>query len=307
MNADQFFFLMFSTFTKREIFGQLTFYYCEVIMYSLQFGMTMFFMHKFTINSCMFYRNSLLAMLGLVCHLFYMLTKMKNILIANFCLYIIYLSMDAWNDKLTHIGMKLCGKIKDDDSFEGDFPMRFPRKKLEMKPSQWAEIDSIIEKHEAMYLANLRPTNTIIRIKLEKEQKIRHFSDEELERRLRLRKIFARAVLKLVIYLRSYLEDLLNNREISYKNNLKIAQDVHQGNANFSDLQDLPQLAGGTTLMENNEEFKDYKKIEELSEEQNESDRMSDRFSVRSSERFSERSIRKGSTCKFIDLTLSQR
>ena len=61
MNADQLFYLVFTNFKQREIFGQLTFLYCDIILYTVLFGITLMLTQSFAMNNCMLYRDSILV------------------------------------------------------------------------------------------------------------------------------------------------------------------------------------------------------------------------------------------------------
>lgn len=219
MNADQFFFLVFCTLTKREVFGLITFYYTDVLLYTVLFGLTMFFVSKHSINNCMLYRDTLLAIVALLIHISYVLTLNQLILIGNLGLYVIYLVADWKNDTITHIGMKVCGKIKDDDSFEGDFPMNMPRTMPNIK-DEYQNIPRILEKHKERYERDLKHHRIFITLHLHKRRmennKENWFDDDELFRKVEVNMRFATAVYKHIFFLKECIETGKNTRENLY-------------------------------------------------------------------------------------------
>lgn len=170
MSADQFFYVVFSTFTNREIIGLLTYYYSDVLMYSLIFGVTLLATGTFSMNNCMMYRDAFLVFAAVVIHIIYVFTKDANIIFGSFGLYLVYVIMDWKNDALTHIGLKMLGKIKDDDSFEGDYPLTtLKRKRIEMTSIQYDQIEEIISLNQERFERNLRNHEIYMRVALEKQ------------------------------------------------------------------------------------------------------------------------------------------
>lgn len=220
MSADQFFYMLFSTYTRREIFGQITFYYCDVCMYSLIFGLTMFIVPDFSVNGCMFHRDLLLVMAIISVHTIYLLTHDVNVIIGGFGLYVLYLVCDWKNNALTHIGMKILMKIKDDDSFEGDAPLKIPRKGLEMSAQMYEQMDDILEKYEEKFEKNLKLHRIVITLKKWKDYRDGNYPDKseaDIKRSIELNMAFASAVYKHIFFLRDYIEQGKAARAIIYQ------------------------------------------------------------------------------------------
>lgn len=231
MSADQFFYVIFSTFTNREVFGLLTYYYSEVLLYSAIFGASMLATSSFTINNCMMYRDACLVIVAMLVHMVYVFTQDQTVVWGSFGLYIVYLVMDWKNDALTHIGMKLFGKIKDDDSFEGDYPLNMKRKRIEIPSEQYEEIDIIIEENQERFDRNLNYHEIYTKLAIAKEIKDNRIGEmedqspltaEELEvfdKRVFLRMKFAEAIYKHIFYLRYLIQKGLEARQLAYERN----------------------------------------------------------------------------------------
>lgn len=238
MSADQFFYVMFSTFTNREVFGLLTYYYSEVLLYSAIFGSSMLATSSFTVNNCMMYRDAVLVILALLIHMVYVYTLNQTVVWGSFGLYIVYVIMDWKNDSLTHIGMKLLGKIKDDDSFEGYFPMQIKPKRIEVSDDHFDEIEEIIEDHQAQFDRNMKCFEIYAILNLIKEARHKfppHIveskelfnhpiplvdgNDFDLHKSIRIRVRFAKCVYKLIFYLRSLIQKGIEARQNSYLRN----------------------------------------------------------------------------------------
>ena len=220
MSADQFFYMLFSTYTRREIFGQITFYYCDICMYSLIFGLTLFIVPDFSVNGCMFHRDLLLVVAIVTVHTLYLLTHNVNVIIGSFGLYVVYLVCDWKNNALTHIGMKVLMKIKDDDSFEGDVPLKIPRKGLDMTSLMYEQMDDIIDKYEEKFEKNLKMHRIVITIKKWKDYRDGNNPDkteEDIRRSIELNMAFATAVYKHIFFLRDYIEQGKISRATTYQ------------------------------------------------------------------------------------------
>lgn len=241
MSADQFFYVMFSTFTNREVFGLLTYYYADVLMYSLLFGLSMLSLPKFTMNNCMMYRDAVLVTIAMVIHMAYVLTADRNIIFASFGLYIIYVIMDWKNDTLTHLGMKMFGKIKDDDSFEGDYPMEnLRRKRIEMNPFMYEKMEEVIEFYKERYDRNMMNHEIYTKLAVSNFIKAsREFMPPELpftaeeqeifDRKVKARLKLAEAVYKHIFYLRHMISE---GRDMRYKEYNKTMQFIAQMQGN---------------------------------------------------------------------------
>jgi hypothetical protein len=264
MNADQFFYLLFCTITKREVFGTITYYYCDVLMYSLLFGLTMFAMPRFTMNSCMLYRDMLFVIIAIAVHCLYIISGNQMILFGNFGLYLAYLIADWKNDSLTHIGMKLCGKIKDDDSFEGDFPLELSRDRVNILDSQYEIIPDTIRRKQARWNRNLKNHEIMVSIWLDKLMKENNeaeprgpeFTLEDFHRKRNIRMRWARAVYSIIFYLKYRIEQEKVSRDQKYQSDHTILRNMPMAPAN----------AGN----------EDPDRIDEVSNEQDENDKLSE-------------------------------
>ena len=220
MSADQFFYMLFSTYTRREIFGQITFYYCDVCLYSLIFGLTLFIVPDFSVNGCMFHRDLLLLMAILTVHTVYLLTHDVNVVIGTFGLYVVYLVCDWKNNALTHLGMKMLMKIKDDDSFEGDVPLKMLRKSLDLNVAMYEQMDEILEKYEERFEKNLKLHRIVITLKKWKDYRDGNSPDKseaDIRRSIELNMAFATAVYKHIFFLRDYIEQGKISRATTYQ------------------------------------------------------------------------------------------
>jgi hypothetical protein len=245
MSADQFFYLMFSTFTDREVFGLLTYYYADVLMYSLLFGMSMLALPKFSMNNCMMYRDAVLVTSAMVIHMAYVFTRNGNIIFASFGLYIIYVIMDWKNDSLTHLGMKMFGKIKDDDSFEGDYPENLKRKQIQMTSIQYDMMHEIIEKQRERFdrnmfnheiytkltVSNLIRDSREYRIpKLPPDMPFTMEEQEMFERKVMYRMKLSEAIYKHIFFLRYLIYEGQQTRYNKYNDTMTFIAQM-QGNA----------------------------------------------------------------------------
>lgn len=241
MSADQYFYVVFSTFTNREVFGLLTYYYSEVLLYSAIYGSSMLAITSFSVNNCMMYRDAFLVVAAMIVHMVYVYTQDQNVLFGCFGMYILYLIMDWKNDSLTHLGMKILGKIKDDDSFEGDYPLQMKRRNPTISPESYEEFDLIIEENKERYSRNLNHHEIFTKLwvhkdirenRIDQEDISQTLNPEEVEvfkKRVYLRMKFAEAVYKHIFYLRYILQCELENRLLNYERN-----------------KDFPGLAAGT-------------------------------------------------------------
>jgi len=265
MNADQFFYLIFNNVTDREAFGLLTYYYNDVLMYSLLFGMTMFKISEFTMNSCMLYRDGVLIMMALVIHVLYIITKNKDLTFASIGLYVLYLVLDWKNDTFTHMGMKLLGRIKDDDSFEGEIPMKMERtpKKITF---YYSNLETIIDEKRDKYYTYLKFHRVLvdrhIMLMLANHPDLKNLPDEDKEDRRRslteLYMKFGRAVYKCLFLLRFDIKSSMVEREKFFNNMITFKE---SNMANRNELGFEPEKAGRQDININEE-------IEELPEEE---------------------------------------
>jgi hypothetical protein len=225
MNADQFFYLIFNNITDREAFGLLTFYYNDVLMYSLLFGMTMFKISEFTMNSCMLYRDGFLIVLALMTHIIYIITKTKELHFASLGLYVFYLILDWKNDSLTHMGMKLLGRIKDDDSFEGEIPLKMKRSAKNFN-FLYSKLDDIIDEKRDKYYTYLKFHRVLVDrtvgIMLSQRPGLQELSEEDKleykQRKVAIYMKFGRAVYKLLFLLRFEIKSNMVERETFFNN-----------------------------------------------------------------------------------------
>lgn len=266
MNADQFFYLLFCTITKREVFGVLTYYYCDVLMYTLLFGLTMFVMPRFTMNSCMLYRDSFLVVVGLAVHVLYIVTGNQLILFGNLGLYVVYLVADWKNDALTHMGMKICGKIKDDDSFEGDFPMKMPRRRIEMTRANYELIPDIVRKKSIRMRRNLINHKILVEqlidnTRKELQAKGDDMYEDDASKKMKVRMRFGQAVYKLIFFIKFRHELQIDKRDKTYQEALSLLVSATN--------------QGGTENLERAQNEPSDGRIDELDEEQEENDKMS--------------------------------
>lgn len=267
MSADQFFYVMFSTFTNREVFGLLTYYYSEVLLYSLIFGVSMLATSAFEINNCMFYRDAFLVVVAVCIHMIYVYTQNQTVVWGSFGLYVVYIILDWKNDAFTHMGLKLFGKIKDDDSFEGDYPMQLKRKAIiydlelpeRCENTKFTEIDpeeveAVVFENQERFDRNIRYHRIYTKIALAKEIQGRRKlipgpNNEEVEdvsafnaaendehkNRVRIRMNFAVAVYKFILYLR-YRYQLANEyREEKYKREMIRGLNIGGDDINLGD------------------------------------------------------------------------
>lgn len=269
MSADQFFYLLFSTYTGREVFGQLTYYYSDICMYTLIFGLTMFIMPEFTMNGCMFYRDVLLLICIVIVHTVYVETQNQNVVIASFIMYLVYLICDWKNTSLTHLGMKILMKIKDDDSFEGEFPMKMERRKLNISAAEYETIGEIIERDQKRFDRDLKNHRIVVTLREWQihQSGLHHIPNrtaEDVKRSIEVKMRLAEAVYKLIFYLRDYIEEgkisrhTIYNQKIEWELRLKMSE---QTNRRF------PEDMVNSGLQDG--------KIDEVSEEQQEDDRVS--------------------------------
>ena len=260
MNADQFFFLVFCTITKREVFGLMTFYYTDALLYSLMFGLTLM-ISKLTVNNCMLYRDSILALIGLCLHILYVLTLNQMILLGNLGLYVLYVVADWKNETFTHIGMKLCGKIKDDDSFEGEFPMSMLRIAPNIK-DEYKRIPIILRKHAKRYNRDIKNHRVLLTLLIDKQRKMpgQWIDDETMKRKIEVKMRLVTAVYQIIFFLKECIEGGKRQREDEYNKTLTNIMNFipEADNVNFP-----KSMAKGNIDVNDN-------KIEELSEEQNE-------------------------------------
>ena len=265
MNADQFFYLVFNNITDREAFGLLTFYYSDVLMYSLLFGMTMFKISEFSMNSCMLYRDGLLIMAGLVIHIMYIITKNKDLHFASLGLYVSYLVLDWKNDSCTHMGMKLLGRIKDDDSFEGEIPMKMKRTAKDFR-FLYSKIEEIIDEKREKYYTYLKFHRVLVdrtvSMMIAHKPDVQELSDEEKheykQRKTALYMKFGRAVYKCLFLLRFETKTNLVERENFFSNMISFKE---SNMANRKELGFEPEKSGKQDINFNEE-------IEELPEEE---------------------------------------
>ena len=95
------------------------------------------------------------------------------ILLGNLALYAIYVAADWKNDTITHIGMKLCGKIKDDDSFEGDFPMNMLRTAPNIRDEyEYKQVPKIIRKHARRFNRDIKNHRILMTLMTDKQRRM---------------------------------------------------------------------------------------------------------------------------------------
>lgn len=121
-----------------------------------------------------------------------------------------YLFLDFNNDSLTMSLLKIFGKINDDDSFDGEYSLKMPKKRLQIPDEFEDEISTIMEQNKASFDNNMVCMNIMNMTYLEK--KLSHLGKEsrdykrQFEARKRIRMTFARIVYKIVYFLRDTIE-----------------------------------------------------------------------------------------------------
>lgn len=242
MSADQFFYVIFSTFTNREVFGLLTYYYSEVLLYSAIFGSSMLATSSFSINNCMMYRDAFLVIVAMCVHMVYVYSQNQTVVWGSFGLYIVYLIMDWKNDALTHLGMKMLGKIKDDDSFEGDYPLQIKRKRIEINEDAYQMMNEIIDENRDRYERNLKYHLIYTKLAVAKEIKMQRAGEdpdenmpltseelESFERKVHLRMKLGVAIYKHIFYLRKLIQLGIDSRKETYARD-HVFPSMDQGN-----------------------------------------------------------------------------
>lgn len=227
MNADQLFYLVFTNFKQREIFGQLTFLYCDIILYTVLFGITLMLTQSFAMNNCMLYRDSILVFIAYTLTILYLITNIKMLLLGHIGLYLLFVILDLQNDYFTHLGLKLIGKIKDDDSFEGQFPMQMPKRRILMTIKEYDTIPEILETYKAQYERDLKNHHIFLVTSYDKMVNAGQINRMDVKKKIRIRMNFATAVYKHIFYLKNYIEKGRQTRNQAYEEGLRLKHQVN--------------------------------------------------------------------------------
>ena len=203
MNADQFFFLIFTNFTNREVFGQLTYLFCDIMQYSVLFAITIIVLSDFKINGCMLYRDSILVFCVYTITMIYLITNIKYLLLIHIGFYFLFLILDWKNDFLTHLGLKVIGKISDDDSFDGEFTSEMKRieRKLEKFPEK--RIADLRKMYDHIYSDRLKAfrISTLRLLKRQGEESSKaKLTEGDIMKKLSIRMKFAMAVYTAILH-----------------------------------------------------------------------------------------------------------
>lgn len=168
-----------------------------------------------------------------------------NLLWISFGLYVLYLILDFNNDSITMILLKVFGKINDDDSFDGEYSLKMPKKRLQIPDEFEDEISTIMEQNKDSFDNNMVCMNIMNMTFLEKQ--LSHLGKEtkeykrQFEARKKIRNTFARIVYKIVYFLRDTIErgrdrpnQGIEQREKQYQSRLNFMEEF-QGDEKVQD------------------------------------------------------------------------